>query len=209
MVGVGRLAIGQPNGWNRDPSDTALVAMMDAANRSIRISQQDIGSVPVIGEGVLPKSYMDAWIRAAIRGVDVDVVVSNLNSFGGHGRTDADSYSNNWTLKQLWEGLVQEANKTWSGHEADLCKHVHFMNIRSSNTPTWPDGMPLANHAKVVIVDDRAHYVGSQNLYEADLAEYGVIVDDQAATRKFIADYYSKLAQYSQGTTYKDTSICR
>jgi hypothetical protein len=71
--------------------------------------------------------------------------------------------------------------------------------------------MPLANHAKVVIVDDQAHYVGSQNLYDtkgpgANLADYGVIVDDQASTKQFISDYYSKLASFSQTTTYTDPS---
>ena len=60
----------------------------------------------------------------------------------------------------------------------------------------------------MVIVDDQAHYVGSQSLYDADLAEYGVIVDDQAATRQFIADYYAKVSQFSRVTTFKDPS-CR
>jgi hypothetical protein len=59
-----------------------------------------------------------------------------------------------------------------------------------------------------VIVDDQAHYVGSQNLYDANLAEFGVVVDDQAATQKFIADYYSKLLQFSKPTTFLDAS-CR
>jgi hypothetical protein len=68
-IGVGRLGIGQPDGLNRDPSDTALVAMMDAATSSIRIAQQDIGSVrfPFSFNGVLPMPYLDAWTRAAVR----------------------------------------------------------------------------------------------------------------------------------------------
>jgi phosphatidylserine/phosphatidylglycerophosphate/cardiolipin synthase-like enzyme len=213
MLGVGRLGIGQVNGFNRDPSDTALVAMMDAARSTIRISQQDIGSVKILNlfgqGGVLPKPYMDAWIRAAIRGVDVTVVVSNDNSFGGTGTSKADSYSNGWALQDLWNGLVDEARQLFPDHEADLCRHVHFAHLRSSGSATWADGRPQANHAKVVIIDDQAHYVGSQNLYDADLAEFGVIVDDQAATQKMIADYYSKLSDFSKVTTFRDASACR
>ena len=209
MIGVGRLGIGQTNGFNRDPSDTALVAMMDAAQRSIKISQQDIGSVKVFLGGVLPMPYLDAWTRAAIRGVDVTVVVSNDNSFGGTGTTTADSYSNGWSLQDLWNGLLQRAGELFPGHEADLCKHVHFAHLRSSGSATWADGRPQANHAKVVIIDDQAHYVGSQNLYDSDLAEYGVIVDDQAATQKVLADYYAKLSSFSLVTTFRDTFTCR
>src|SRR5262249_23489512 len=186
MTGGGRLGIGQPDGLNRDPSDTALVAMMDAATSSIRIAQQDIGSIrfPFSFSGVLPMPYLDAWTRAAIRGVDVTVVVSNDKSFGGTGTSQADSYSNGWSLQELWNGLVQRAGELFPDRLADLCKHVHFAHLRSSAAATWADGRPLANHAKVVIVDDQAHYVGSQNLYDADLAEFGVIVDDQASTQK-------------------------
>jgi phosphatidylserine/phosphatidylglycerophosphate/cardiolipin synthase-like enzyme len=212
MIGVGRLAVGQSNGWNRDPSDTALIAMMDSAQSSIHIAQQDIGSVGVgILPGVMPDAVMDAWLRAAFRGVDVNVVVSNLDSFCGQGTGPADSYSNGFKLDDLWEGLVRRAGATYGGFgykKSDLCKHVHFSNLRSSSAPTWPDGKPLANHAKVFIVDEQAYYVGSQNLYDADLAEYGVIVDDRTATEQFVSDYYAKLASYSSVTTYRDPS-CR
>jgi phosphatidylserine/phosphatidylglycerophosphate/cardiolipin synthase-like enzyme len=201
MIGVGRLA-----SFGRDPSDVALSAMMDAARSTIRISQQDIGSVPVLGLGVFPEAYLDAFTRAAARGVDVEIVLSNPRSFGGHGVTQEDSYSNGWDLQSVWKALVQRADQQSPGHDADLCQHVHLSYLRSSAAETWPDRMPLANHAKVVIIDDQAFYVGSQNLYKADLAEYGVIVDDAATTQQFVAEYYAKLAQHSQVTEYSDAA---
>jgi phosphatidylserine/phosphatidylglycerophosphate/cardiolipin synthase-like enzyme len=196
MMGVGRLGAG-----DRDSAKQALVSMMDDASTSIKIAQQDIGSIKLPG-GVLPNDYLDAWIRAARRNVDVTVIVSNENSFGGSGNTRADSYSNGWSLQELSDGLQSRLGEL-GFTDADICAHVHFANIRSSAAATWPNGRPLANHAKVVIVDDEAFYVGSQNLYEADLAEYGVIVDDPTATKKFVADYYSKLADFSKVTTFK------
>jgi phosphatidylserine/phosphatidylglycerophosphate/cardiolipin synthase-like enzyme len=209
MMGVGRLGKGQSNGFNHNPSDTALVTLMNQARSSIRISQQDIGSFKILGNGTLPQAYMDAWIMAAARGVTVDVVVSNPGSFGGKGTTDADSYSNGWALSDLSTGLMRRADQIMRGHDAEMCQRVHFSTVRSSTAATWPNGRPLANHAKVVIVDDQAFYVGSQNLYDADLAEYGVIVDDQDATRQFIGDYWSKLSSFSSAATFRDTTFCR
>jgi hypothetical protein len=208
MIGIGRTGDGG-QGINRNPADTALIAMMDSARSSIRISQQDIGSVKVFLGGVLPDPYLDAWTRAAIRGVDVTITVSNEGSFGGSGTTDADSYSNGWSLDDLWNGLVRRADELWPDHLADLCAHVHFQTLRASSAATWANGKPLANHAKVIIVDDQAHYVGSQNLYDADLAEFGVIVDDRAATQKFIAEYYDKVDQFSRVTRFRDNRSCR
>ena len=205
MIPIGRLGTSFHNA-----SDTALVAMMDTAQSTIKIcAQQDIGSVKVFLGGVLPYDYLDAWTRAARRGVDVTVVVSNDNAYGGGGHTSSDAYFNSWSLQDLWNGLIERADQQWPDSHPQLCKHVHFAHRRRRANATWQDGMPYANHAKVVVVDDQAHYVGSQNLYDANLAEFGVIVDDQPSTRQFLNDYWSKLAQYSLSTTYVDAECAQ
>lgn len=201
---VRMIPVGRTGHSFHNPADTALVAMMDMAKNggSIKISQQDIGSYKLAGGGTLPEAFLDAFTRAARRGVNVDIVVSNDEAYGGGTNDKDDAYFNDWSLDDLWNGLVRRADQQWPGNTANLCKHVHFARMRASSSPTWASGMPYANHAKVVIVDDQAHYVGSQNLYEADLAEFGVIVDDQPSTQRFISQYWSKLAQYSMPTTY-------
>jgi len=204
------ITVGRLGKFNRNPSDTALVALMDAATSTIKISQQDIGSIRIVG-GSLPEAYMDAWTRAALRDVDVTIIVSPPGAYGGTGRDKADAYSNGWSLPSLWRGLVirSEVNYERATDRVEkLCRHVHFATMRTSAAPGWPSGSPVANHAKVVIADDRAHYVGSQNLYNANLAEFGVIVDDREATRTFLREYYDKLAEHSVATTYLDPS-CR
>lgn len=202
------ITIGRTGDAFDNPSDTALVAMMDAARSTIRITQQDVGSVKVVLDGVMPNDYLDAWTRAARRGVDVTIVTSNEGSCGGRCSSDSDSYFNGWSQRDLWRGLIQRADELWPDSHEQLCKHVHFARMRQSPSATWASGRPLANHSKVVIVDDQAHYIGSQNLYEANLAEFGVIVDDQAATRQLLADYWTKLAQFSTATSYVDPE-CR
>ncbi len=193
MIGVGRT--GQDN-----PAEEALITMMDSARSSIRMSQQDIGSLK-FPFPTLPDRYLDAWVRAAQRGVDVNVVVSNENAFGGHGQTTEDAYFNGWSLEELWNGLLWRVPFASPQQIANLCEHVHFSRFRSIPASTWPSGMPQANHAKVVIIDEKAHYVGSQNLYNASLSEFGIIVVDPTATAQFVADYYAKLFEFSKVTT--------
>ncbi|MBX3233337.1 MAG: hypothetical protein KIT84_33620 [Labilithrix sp.] len=203
MITIGRTGAAFDN-----PSDTALVAMMDAARSKILMSQQDVGSYRVLGGGTMPNDYFDAITRAARRGVDVTIVTSNEGSCGGDCADKSDAYYNGWTPEALWRGLIARADEQWPGSHTQLCKRVHFARLRQSPQATWASGRPLANHAKVVIVDDQAHYVGSQNVYDANLAEFGVIVDDQTATRQLLADYWTKLAQHSTPTAYLDRA-CR
>jgi len=54
----------------------------------------------------------------------------------------------------------------------------------------WEQKQVIANHAKFFIVDDLCYYIGSQNLYIANLAEWGIIVDDEAQTRKVLEEYW-------------------
>jgi hypothetical protein len=61
------------------------------------------------------------------------------------------------------------------------------------------------NHAKFFMVDDVSYYIGSQNLYIANLAEWGIIVDDEAQTKKVIAEYWEPVWQSSYS---KDTLDC-
>ncbi len=60
------------------------------------------------------------------------------------------------------------------------------------------------------IVDDAAFYIGSQNVYGSDLAEYGLLVDDYAATAAVLATYWEPLWTYSVRTaiTGRDAPSC-
>jgi phosphatidylserine/phosphatidylglycerophosphate/cardiolipin synthase-like enzyme len=57
--------------------------------------------------------------------------------------------------------------------------------------------MNMGMHAKHFIVDDIATYIGSQNLYICDLAEWGVVIDDAEQTKKFMEEYWNPLWKYS------------
>ncbi len=80
---------------------------------------------------------------------------------------------------------------------ATLCAHLHVAPLSATGQSAWADGRGFALHAKVVEVDDTAFYVGSQNLYIANLAEFGLIVDDASTTQDFEAQFLNNVVSYS------------
>lgn len=206
VISVGRLgALGAA------PSDGALVAMVGAAKTSIRMAQQDIGPVKRAGVplGGWPEALMTAMLSAMARGVDVSLVLTNEGAVpGGLGPIEGLSatYDNGWTLAEVAKKFVEVANAHREALPGNVdpqklvCEKLSLMRLRSSDADTWKDKATLANHSKVIVVDDRAFYVGSQNIYVANLGEFGFIVDDEAATKSFIASYMNNAERWSRRT---------
>jgi PLD-like domain len=203
IVSVGRLgAIGN------NPADTAIVAMIDTAKKTIRLSQQDLGPPKKVGVSLTawPEDVMVALLAAMGRGVEVDLALSNLNATPGSVSPLTTSYSNGWSLGDVAAKLKSLGDKhgdvlpAGTDVEALICKKLHLVNLRSSARSDWPDGRKLASHAKLLVVDDRAFYLGSQNLYIANLAEHGFIVDDEAATKRVLKEYYEPMWSFSKST---------
>jgi murine toxin len=61
------------------------------------------------------------------------------------------------------------------------------------------DKVPSApgNHAKVMIVDDEAYVVGSDNLYPGSLSEINYLVEGDEAVKDLLATYWEPLWRYS------------
>ena len=203
VISVGRLgAIGA------NSADTALVALVRAAKKTLRLSQQDLGPVKKLGVSLnsWPEAVMNAIIGAMGRGVEVDLALSNLSSTPGGVSPLTTSYSNGWSLADVakkFSALAHAHPELLPANtdvDALICDKLHLANLRSSAAITWPDGGKLASHAKLIIVDDRTFYLGSQNLYVANLAEYGFIVDDQNATRAVLREYYEPMFGLSKST---------
>lgn len=206
IVSVGRLgALGEQS------SDDAILAMIDSARSTIRLSQQDLGPIHKAGAslGAWPEATMVALVAAMDRGVDVSLTLSNTGAVPGDINpieATFNTYDNGWTPEEVAKKLAAFAEKHPEAHPRNpdatalICAKLALMRLRSSAAEAWRDGRTLANHAKVIVIDDRAFYVGSQNMYVADLAEYGTIVDDPAATRTFLASYMAQVETYSRRT---------
>ena len=169
-------------------SDSAFVAMYDAARDSIKISQEDIGPVLVIAKfgerieyGSWPKEYMKAWGRAMYeRDVDVEIVLSNCGSVA----EDGESYSNNWSCEEVAAEIIktvveQYPDATEEEIKKKMTDHLRVCFIKNKCGSVWPNSKRTVGlHSKVFIVDDSCIYVGSQNLYYFDLCEFGVVIGE-------------------------------
>ena len=81
--------------------------------------------------------------------------------------------------------------------DALLCRRLHIAPLRLGPDATWPDKVPIGNHAKFWMVDDRVFYIGSDNLYPVDLQEFGFIVDSRAAAADLRRRYWDPMWRWS------------
>jgi hypothetical protein len=199
VIAVGRLGTGIQDDGNQ--ADAARLSLLHSAKTTLRMSLQDIGPVKVPTLGIPLASWPDAEIgeiaAALQRGVDVYIVLSDLNAVAGGLSATYASYSNGWSatdvLTHIRDYMTSHAGfPQGSALTSLLCAHLHIAPLRYSTT-TWPDNVPFANHAKTIAIDEQAFYIGSQNVYPAGLQEFGYIVDDSRATSTYLASYWSKV----------------
>jgi phosphatidylserine/phosphatidylglycerophosphate/cardiolipin synthase-like enzyme len=168
--------------------------MIDAAQTSVHIAQQDIGppqdELNLFTLAPWPKPTLAAIGRAVARGVDVTIVVSNPGKKGGYGH--------GWSLNDVVRQIVGATDSGMADKlQQNLCAKLHLAGARGSDSETWSDGKGYALHSKIIMIDERAFYLGSQNIYTANLQEFGFIFDDETAAKALLKDYYAKLWGFS------------
>jgi len=193
-------------------SDAAFIAMFHAARKSIRFLLQDFGPVnkTVAGKKIVykdwPKKYFKTLSRAIFeRGVDVEIVLSNPGSGEERG-----NYSNGWSceevaaeiIKTMKEQFPEVSNDELKAKVKDNLRVCYFKNKSGNTWMTSKNKVGL--HSKFFIIDDVCTYVGSQNLYIFDLAEWGVAIDDEKTT----ADIKNVLWNPMWNCSYLDGCDC-
>ena len=214
--GVKIVSLGRLGAVGANVADDALRIAIDSAKTNLRISQQDLGPLKRLGVsfGRWVPWVTDALARAVGRGVKVDIVVSSLDA-NIPGKGIAGTYSNGWTPADVAEQIENAAlaHPEWFPRGADvhraICQGLKVAPIRSSADAKNPTGEPIGNHAKIVAFDDRAFYLGSQNLYDANLAETGYLVDDARVTATFMASYWQPLWRWSSVNAVSSKRSCR
>jgi phosphatidylserine/phosphatidylglycerophosphate/cardiolipin synthase-like enzyme len=199
VASVARLATGVVQPFD-DQGDIANQLMLGAAQHTIRLSQQDLGfSLAGIADPVWPEAVLRALADLlAKKHGDVFIVLSQP---GADSPAD-NAYSTGVSLDQVVRKLkaVVQRRSPMPDAVVDelLCHKLHIAPLRFDDVDdAWPDGFAIANHAKLWIVDDRAFYIGSDNLYPVDLQEYGYIVEDRRETARLLHDYWDRLWRYS------------
>eukprot|EP01082_Thalassiosira_pseudonana_P007276 g6648.t1 g6648 contig23:953662-956452(+) len=201
------------------PSDDAILAMIDSAKTIIRMVLQDIGPVCIPGtKNALPglkwpKGYLSAIGRAIYeRGVDIEMVLSNPNSIPGALKGTEANYGNGWDCVDVASEIVKHVQKQCKDcDDAKLrqmiAENLRICFVRHDKQSTYKDGKSIGLHSKHFIVDDTCAYIGSQNLYMCDLAEWGVVVDSEKEVKKIMDDYFTPL--WKNSFTGEDVDVQR
>jgi len=185
---------------NDRPADDAIIAMINAAENIVRMALQDLGPVTLPGKIPLPgtgwpKPYFNAMARAIWeRGVDFEIMLSNESCRRG--------YTNGWSAADVASEIIKHVQKLApEATDGELRQKVEdnlrISYIRHKGGKYYASGNEVANHSKYFIVDDICSYTGSQNLYVADLAEWGVVIDDTGITAKMMEDYWNPMWKVS------------
>merc|ERR1719162_938766 len=143
------------------------------------------------------------------REVDVEIVLSHPYACPGRLSPLTANYGNGWSCTDVAAEIIKALlkKKPELKNDSKLRKlaqdHLKVTFIRScKDCNFWPDGSELGNHAKFFVVDDLSFYVGSQNLYIANLSEWGVVVDHEAKVQRVLAEYWHPM--WVQSYTPKD-----
>ena len=174
----------------------------------MKLSLQDLGPIRLgaITLSGWPDGTLESLVDAVLRGVQVDVVLSSPNSIPGGLNGASANYGNGWTLEETKTIVLDWVRNRLADYSpyADVVERVRdnlrFASLRFSEDASWEGGENIGNHAKFLIADDQAAYIGSQNLYVAQLAEHGVLIDDAETVSRIIETYWSPMWRFSQIT---------
>jgi phosphatidylserine/phosphatidylglycerophosphate/cardiolipin synthase-like enzyme len=191
------------------PSDAAFAAMLGCATKIIRMGLQDLGPVCIpstkiaLPGCVWPDTYLSTIAKVLWeKGVDVEIVLSNPGSIpGGLSPTEAN-YGNGWSCIDVAAEIIKRVQRLYpNADNVDLRQKINenlrITFLREEIGNTWADGMNMGMHAKHFIVDDVCTYIGSQNLYVCDLAEWGVVIDDPDVTDQILNEYWRPMWRLS------------
>lgn len=192
------------------PSDDAFIAMFDSAKTIIRLAVQDIGPMCVphtkmtVPGLVWPMEYMNALARVLwTKGVDIEIVLSNPASRPDHLPLAEANYGNGWDCVDVAAEIIKCIQAQFPDAPDNELRHTVQDNLRVCflrcvrGGTTYSDGGNLGLHSKHFIVDDVCTYIGSQNLYICDLAEWGVVIDSPEAVADIKKRYWDPMWEVS------------
>lgn len=196
ILAVARLAAGISPVF----ADQSLIArdlVLGAATKSVRLLIQDVPFAVAGLDLSWPEHALDALARLLAKEGDVYMILSNYGAAGPVG-----NYSMlvpiGAVATKMREKLREHSTLDDTALTDLLCRHLHLAPLRFGPDATWPDDEPIGTHAKFWMVDDRAFYVGAENLYPSELQEFGYIVEDKAASAQALRDLWEPAWKWSR-----------
>jgi murine toxin len=234
------MALGRAGGLGRggyNASDVAKRTVISTARKTLRISQQDLlfSASAKPSEHLVCNWIADALVASSE--LVVAIVVSPLDASaagiqfswgsGARGTYDllrdlvierCESEEQAFPVLTRLEvapfcfTAITELREGEDYHWPDVPKNLHVGRFNTSvmlpgikNRPPAP-----ANHAKFYAADEQVYYVGSDNLYPHNLAEFGYLVEG-GSVREALDNYWEPIWRYSSphgvGATYRRQAI--
>jgi phosphatidylserine/phosphatidylglycerophosphate/cardiolipin synthase-like enzyme len=171
-----------------NPGEDALRGLIGLAKTSIVISQQDLLSCAPWKYNAIEPKYDWRFFRTlaikVIAKVPITIVVS--------GGTASADYNNGWSLADIADVLETMVNVQGGFHSTAkardaVCADVSLATVKLNEPAPW------RNHAKLVDVDNKVFYIGSENIYPARLQELGMVVEDPVAAEQLKSQYLDPL----------------
>eukprot|EP00927_Polykrikos_kofoidii_P073526 TRINITY_DN69556_c0_g1_i1.p1 TRINITY_DN69556_c0_g1~~TRINITY_DN69556_c0_g1_i1.p1 ORF type:complete len:586 (+),score=76.23 TRINITY_DN69556_c0_g1_i1:71-1828(+) len=211
IISMGRYgAINDENG-----SDTGIITLLSSAQSIIRMSLQDLGPLMLPGSnsaipgGVWPAEYLNELAIGLLeRNITVEIVLSAPHAVPGTCSPLVANYGNGWSCVDVAAEILKAMQNHRRENHGDEPQEAHLRGIledqlRISHIRTqagcdkFSSGQEIGNHAKFFVVDDSCFYIGSQNLYICNLAEWGLVIDHHGATQKVLQEYWAPLWENS------------
>lgn len=175
--------------------EEGLRALVNSAESNVYLSQQDLVApcAPPFANSYYDARLFDILAKKLINNIPVRIMVSSP----GAKQSLLAPYSNMKKMTDISDILVRKVKNQHSvsqtAAENIVCNSLQLAPIRiTAGIDTWSNGNGIANHAKVISVDDAAFYIGSKNLYPAALQDFGFIVEDAEAAATFTTEYKEK-----------------
>lgn len=133
----------------------------------------------------------------------VQIALSNPGSVPGGVSPLTANYGNGWTCNDVASEIIKAIQANVDDADEDKLRSIindklFITYLRTtSGQHTWDDGASMGNHAKFFMVDDLCYYIGSQNLYVCNLAEWGLVIDDKEQTDNILSQYWNPLWEQS------------
>ena len=212
-------------------SDLAMRRVLESAQSTIRISQQDLMTTT----RALNLPAIDAVAKLIARPNPGEVYIMMTNQFATSPGAIPTPYSF-LVSPMAVGGEIKKVVAKQMGLPADdpsvrqrVCTHLHLGSIArygEDGKPTnfWSPIRRMGNHSKMYMVDDHVFYIGSHNMYpitvlssqprdwnflHGSLQELGYIVDDEKAAKELIEKYWNPIWEPTRALSVSGDGNCR
>ncbi|WGL60712.1 phospholipase D-like domain-containing protein [Pigmentibacter sp. JX0631] len=166
-------------------STNALLSMMDNAQYEINISQQSIRNITP-NSTEIQNSTCAVIGKALSRGVKVNILLSSFSGQGPLLGYTESSFSDKATIKCIIKNTID----TYSIDPTGALERLSILRIaRWFNFNGYKYGS-ARNHVKLIMADNKMAYIGSENLYYNNHAEFGIFIHSDLLVSKVRKEYW-------------------